>query len=331
MEDMGWNLKGQPWLVHSFKTYATNGSGAYDGESQDYGMNVPHLLYKNINTSTGVNNTEGVAADLLKHGQFISGRSWVEGTTLELGSAFFTQTAIMDDTEELTFKMPVYTTLPSPAPAMVSIARKPESSSTEDGETSVAYDDVVEICPEQDAEATISYQPGADGLKWYALNESLAHIYVPSTTGLKLSLVSKAPIEVEIPLGVTIPEAGEYTIALPSPQAYGNFEAVWLIDHQTGTQTNLLEQSYVLNATGVGDVTARFSLKFGGKKPGAVNLPSPTTIKLKALRGRLPLSNLSPEKVVHVHNVNGQLIFNGLVSELKEINLPDGVYIVRIY
>lgn len=331
MEDMGWNFKGQPWLVHSFKTYATDDTGAYAAESQDYGMNVPHLLYKNINISTG-DNSETNITELLKHGQFISGRSWTDGTTLELGSAFFTQTAIMDDEEELTFKLPVYTgTKNTPYMALVSIARKPASTDSDATETNEIYDDVVEICPQQDAEADISYWPGNDGLKWYAFNESLAHIYVPSTTGQRLSLVSKAPVEVEIPLGVTIPEAGEYIIALPSPQAYSDFDAVWLIDHQTGTQTNLLEHSYVLNATGVGDVTARFSLKFGGKKPGAVNLPSPTTIKLKALRGRLPLSNLSPEKVVHVHNVNGQLIFNGLVSELKEINLPDGVYIVRIY
>lgn len=110
--------------------------------------------------------------------------------------------------------------------ARVSITRSSKNSDDEDHNNGGLCDDVVEICPEQDADEEISYHPGNDGLKWYALNEELAHIYVPSISGLRLSLVSKAPVEVEIPLGVTIPEAGEYTIALPSPQAYSEFEAV---------------------------------------------------------------------------------------------------------
>lgn len=82
-----------------------------------YGMNVPHLLYKNINDQTGNNDQTGVATDLLKQGQFISARSWVDGSTLELGSAFFTQTAVMADKEELTFKRPLYTGATAPISA----------------------------------------------------------------------------------------------------------------------------------------------------------------------------------------------------------------------
>ena len=333
MEDMGWNLKGQPWLVHSFKTYATDGSGNYAAASQDYGMNVPHLLYKNINAQTGDNDTDGVDAGLLKQGQFISGRSWTDGTTLELGSAFFTQTAIMDDTEELTFKQPVYHgTKDNQFLAMVAIAPTAHVSVPAPGGFSAraAYDDVVEICPMQDAETTISYRPGSDGLKWYALDETLAHIYVPSTSGLKLSLVSKAPTEVEIPLGVTIPKAGDYTIALPSPEAYSDYEAVWLIDHHTGSCTNLLDGSYVLRTAATGDNTTRLAIKFGGKKSGSTfNMPS--AMKLRASHGKLPLGGLPSEISIRVHSVNGTVVFNGTVGEFNDHYLTDGVYIVKVY
>lgn len=330
MEDMGWNLKGQPWLVSSFKTYATDGSGNYDASSQDYGMNVPHLLYKNVNIQTGVNDRAGVATDLLKHGQFISGRSWTDGSTLELGSAFFTQTAVMDDMEELTFKRPVYSgTKDNQFLARVSIARKVSTPNHEDELRGECYDDVVEICPKQDAESEISYHPSSDGLKWYALNESLAHIFVPSTTGTKLSIVAKAPVDVEIPLGITLPEAGEYTIALPQPEAYDDFEAVWIIDHQTGSVSNLLEHSYVLSATGAGEVTGRLTLKFGRLRTHDA-LKTPSTLKLAARHGRLPLVGLSSDASIRVYNAKGLLVFSGIVDHLDEQPLSDGVYIVRV-
>lgn len=325
MENMGWNLKGQPWLVHSFKTYATDGDGNYDATSQDYGMNVPHLLYKNINSQTGDNDVTGVASELLKQGQFISGRSWVDGTTLEMGSAFFTQTAIMDDAEELTFRQPFYDgTNVHQFNARVSIARTAEKV--------WKYDDVVEICPNQDAEAEISYHPGTDALKWYALNESLAHIYVPTAANTKLSLVSKAPVDVEIPLGITIPENGDYTISLPEPQAYSDYEAVWLIDHQAGTSTNLLEQNYVLSNVAVGDVTTRLTLKFGGVKPGAnVAVMESQTLKLLARNGKLPLGVLPSGTKVRILNTNGMTFFHGDATDLNNITFPNGVYIVKIY
>lgn len=332
MEDMGWNLKGQPWLVNSFKTYATDGSGSYDPASQDYGMDVPHLIYKNINIQTGDNNNSGVDGDLLKQGQFISGRSWTDGATLELGSAFFTQTAIIDDTEELTFKRPVYRgTKDNQFLARVSITRSSKSSDDETHNNGGLCDDVVEICPEQEADAEISYHAGSDGLKWYALNEALAHIYVPSISGVRLSLVSKAPVEVEIPLGVTIPEAGEYTIALPSPQAYSEFEAVWLIDHQTGTSTNLLEQDYVLNAAVTGDINNRLTLKFGKAKPEdwKLNTGILDVIKVTARNGRVPLSGIGENEQIRIYNTSGVVVFSGPASQSVNTHLSDGVYIIK--
>lgn len=197
-----------------------------------------------------------------------------------------------------------------------------------------AYDDAVELCPRPGANAAIDYHPGADGLKWYALTETLAHIYVPSTSGMKLSLVSQAPVEAEIPIGITIPEAGAYTISLPCPQTYSDYEAVWLIDHQAGTVTNLLQDSYVLHSAVTGDIDTRLTLSFGGQSPPAPNtvpgdFPAGTTIKLRALGGHLPLSGLQPELSVHVYTANGRRVFSGTVAALSRHTFADGVYIIR--
>lgn len=330
MEDMGWNFKGQPWLVHSFKTYATDANGDYDAASQDYGMNVPHLLYKNINAQSGENNTTDVATELLKHGQFISGRSWTDGTTLELGSAFLTQTAIMDDTEELTFKRPVYYgSKESFARQLVSITRMVGRSDQDVHENSNACDDVVEICPLEDAEADVSYQFGNDGLKWYAIDETLAHIYVPSTTGVKMSLVSKAPVEIEIPLGIIIPESGDYTIALPKREAYAAYQGVWLTDHQTRTVTNLQDKNYTFSTNLCGDVNNRLTIKIGGKRPDGTNVHMPSVLKLLAKHGRLPLNCFGDGDKISIYSPNGSVVYRGTVRESRSFLLPDGVYIVK--
>lgn len=159
----------------------------------------------------------------------------------------------------------------------------------------------------------------------------MAHIYVPSISGLRLSLVSKAPVEVEIPLGVTIPEAGEYTIALPSPQAYSEFEAVWLIDHQTGTITNLLEQNYVLNAAVTGDINNRLTLKFGKAKTEdwKLNTGILDVIKVTARNGRVHLRGIGEDEQIRIYNTRGVVVFSGPASQSVNTYLPDGVYIIK--
>lgn len=95
LENMGWNLKGMPWLVSGYNTAnLANGKG--------YDMSAPHMFYT-------------VTAD---GNNFDSSQSWTDGS-LDFGSAFFTQTAVIGDkaTETVTFALPPLPSSKSPTPA----------------------------------------------------------------------------------------------------------------------------------------------------------------------------------------------------------------------
>ena len=64
-----------------------------------------------------------------------------------------------------------------------------------------------------------------------------------------------------MPLGVSIPEDGAYTIAIPDNADTSNYEAVMLKDMATGTESNLLDGAYMFNA-GKGEENNRFTLSF---------------------------------------------------------------------
>ena len=51
-----------------------------------------------------------------------------------------------------------------------------------------------------------------------------------------------------MPLGVSIPEDGAYTIAIPDNADTSDYEAVVLKDMTTGTESNLLDGAYMFNA-----------------------------------------------------------------------------------
>ena len=148
-EHMGWNLKGMPWLVSGYKTYAINGDGLYDGTSEVYQMNVPHLFYNIDKTGSYVAATQ----------------SWANGATLSPGDAYLTQTAIIGDEELLTFRQPYYYGSPA-APARPFVAMAPVADTAGD-----APSDLLEVRPAEGDQATLAYHDGSDGAKWLAFDE----------------------------------------------------------------------------------------------------------------------------------------------------------------
>ena len=313
-ENMGWNLKGMPWLVNSYKTYAIDGSGNYDSSSEDYQMNVPHLFYKMNGDGT-----------YIKAGNLYTQQSWANGSTMTLGDAYFTQTAILGDEETLVFAHPVYTGSPVlPAPrhhvaisAMVS------------GEL---YDDVATLYPQADGDATLDYHEGSDGMKWMPFDEGLAQLYVVGRLGVRMSLVASAPVETDIPLGVAVPQAGDYVVSLPDRDAYSDYTAVWLTDHETKTVTNLLQDSYTLPMTTGGVSENRLTLRFGGRKPVAdkgMEQHLQGIVKVRAFRGRLPLISGDAAQELEVYTVGGNCVFSGTAGECRRTVFADGVYIMK--
>ena len=102
------------------------------------------------------------------------------------------------------------------------------------------------------------FDMGADGVKW--MQRGRAQIYATSGEA-RYSLLSAVNRDGEMPLGVSIPEDGAYTIAIPDNADTSDYEAVMLKDMTTGTETNLLDGAYMFNA-GKGEGNNRFTLSF---------------------------------------------------------------------
>lgn len=288
-ENMGWNLVGMPWLVSRYKT-------------KDQ-MAVPHVIYGNLGETSVAN-------------QFHTGGSWADDITLSPGIGFFTQTAVLDDEETLTFALPVYSapSLSRSASQCVAISRS-------------GYEDVVTVYPDAESDGSLAYRLGSDGLKWNPFDDNFAQIFIESNEGVRMSLVSEAPVEQEMNLGISAPEAGDYTISLPNPEAYSDYDAVWITDTESGNSVNLLNESFVITASQAGDITGRLKLKFGGQKPSDDAVPS--VMKVATRYGHLNLKGISKSGTIRVYNVNGVLVYSGSYADTNNLHLPDGVYIIK--
>ena len=306
-ENMGWNLVGIPFLVNNYTT---------DSDGQDYQMNIPHVTYS-INEVTG---------------NFSTTQSWTEGASLNVGNAFFTQTAAIADSETLIFHLPVYT-VQTPAPARQQIAIMHQADATRVGnDNALHFDDVVDVYPQQEADTRMDYHLGTDGLKWMSFTSEAAQIYVYGDAGVRLSLAAAAPTDADIPLGVVIPEAGSYVISLPDAEAYSDYSAVWVIDRRTGAKTNLLDESFMLTTNDTGDIGDRLLLRFSntGIEEQTISRHVPAVFKVISRNGLLPLHGIDDDTTIEVYNTSGLQVYAGMATKASRLHLPDGVYMIRI-
>ncbi len=117
--DMGWNCIGIPYLVSDYKPYEK--AETY-GASDKYMMNIPHTLwlyYDGVHTPDYNPETDAADSKLVDgDGGYYSVKAWksddadwhvAAGTkkALWVGEGFFTQTATLSDTENLTFYRPI--------------------------------------------------------------------------------------------------------------------------------------------------------------------------------------------------------------------------------
>ena len=323
LENMGWNLKGLPWLVSNYQT-STQADGTYQ-------MQVPHVIYATIPDASASGAGSGLAAS---YGQFYTAQSWASGATLSLSDAFFTQTAAIGPEETVTFKLPLFDGTPvAPARQQVGIAALDDDADATraDDDGFLFFDDVVDVYPQADAPVDMTYHLGSDGLKWMAFDPQQPQLYVSTAQGARLALASQAPVGIEIPLGVRLPDTGRYVIALPSAEAYADQEAVWLIDHEAGTATNLLNSDYTFIASEGGDIVTRLALMFGSEPsmPSAASTSHRGIVKVAARYGRLPLQRLGfTTGSISIYSPDGTLVYSGEASQFNH-HLPDGVYIVK--
>lgn len=120
--------------------------------------------------------------------------------------------------------------------------------------------------------ATLGYDDGLDAPKFFSLAEGVAHFY--TINGDVQYAINERPVASgEILLGLQLPVSGTYSISLgtsrknPS-ETVANQEAseansgLWLIDKQTGAETDLTVTAYTFQAD-AGTLNSRFIIRLG--------------------------------------------------------------------
>lgn len=322
--NMGWNLKGMPYLISNYPVYKKMDDGTY-------AMNVPHVIYT-----------------MEPKGSYVTKRSWESDNTLSPGEAFFTQTATINKEEHLHFAQLLFTSSPEPNPATtrsaLNISLSSADATGEDAYRSVGVSHaagVVSLQPvdnTSDEYASLVYSINRDGAKFMSMNPAIPDIAVCGAGGEMMSLVGAAPVETEISLATRVGSTGRYTFSLDRSAGVSPATTeVWLKDYQTGIVTNLMEDDYTAEIT-VGEnpaspvlTTGRFSLTIGGVRPdigGWDENSARWTISINHCH--VSVSGLSTDSDVLFYTTDGILRHRATPFLGKcEAELSPGVYVVR--
>ncbi|MCI6559246.1 MAG: hypothetical protein MSA37_06480, partial [Prevotella sp.] len=324
--NMGWNLKGMPYLISAYPI-------SQQMEDGSYAMNVPHIIYT-----------------MKPNGSYVTKQSWAssDNNTLSPGEAFFTQTATINDKEHLHFAQLFYTSSASINTASTRYALNISLSSAdatgEDAYRSVGVSHaagVVSLQPvdnTSDEYASLVYSINRDGAKFMSMNPSIPDIAVCGAGGEMMSLSGAAPVEKEISLATRVGSTGRYIFSLDRSAGVSPATTeVWLKDYQTGIVTNLMEDDYTAEIT-TGEnpaspvlTTGRFSLTIGGARPDIGERDENSarwTISINHCH--VSVCGLSTDSDVLFYTTDGILRHRATPFLGKcEAELSPGVYVVR--
>ena len=269
-ENMSWNLFGSPYLC------AMNYSDMEYGRVI-YGYDVNSKVYKTINTD--------------------------EATTPEgyipAGDAVFTQTATLKDYEDVNIDISAGKSgvpYQGMAALTLSISRTGDTRSADDGG---ADGDVLQLNAVAPEMSRTDFDMGADGVKWMA--DGVAQIYATQGGG-RYSLLSAVNVEGRVGVGVTLPEAGMYTIAVPDDCRADGYESVILEDAANERSVDLLEGGYDFTSTTAGDIEGRFSISFNrmidDARGDGIRAWSPS-------RGAIRVEGVEPGDRISIYSVDG--------------------------
>jgi len=304
-ENMGWNMKGLPWLVSYYRTDTILWAGNYLRQ-----MYIPHVIYQMDGSAYGI------AGD-----QAYTSQSWYKGTTVSMGNAFLSQTATQNKKETIIFHQPYYDRNKKIArPAVVTYAtpavtHAPARGATYDHHALTPVADMLTLIPDSTVSSKVQYAYGRDGIKWTA-NENLPQMYAMDAKGLsRLSLLGAAPVEVDIPVGLHVPDSYNgynFTFSLPDKEPYEPYPYVWLIDYEAKTFVNLQDEDYTLPLE-AGEYTKRFAIRIGGFKK---NRPAATETSyvIFASGGTLYVRGTQVGDRITVYTTAGQLVASGMAE-----------------
>jgi hypothetical protein len=180
---------------------------------------------------------------------------------------------------------------------------------------------------------TNSYDIATDALKFFGTSSSLTpefYTIIPNYGSAQINVLNAWSEQLEVPVGLRIKEAGNYTIDLADIRGLDG-TTVYLIDKSTGKSQAITDGAYSFDAA-AGTIENRFALR--GTTPGTTDLPASVFNKttVYAADNNVYVKNLTVGDQVSVYNVAGQLVETlRATSPDTSIALPaKGVYVVKV-
>ena len=299
MENMGWNMKGLPWLVSNYRTDTILEEGNFLRQ-----MYIPHVFYQ----------MDGAGEYITQGDKIYTSRSWDRGSIVSMGNAFFTQTATPKDTETVVFHLPYCgKNEKASRPILRAVSRKHQSAGmtskskikNQKSKITNISSDILTFFPDSTASKTVGYSYGRDGIKWTS-NDGSAQVYMLDAKRIShISLLGSAPTEVDIPIGVYAPEGELFTFSLPEKEAFAGYEYIWLIDYEQKRYINLLDEDYEVSLE-PGENNHRFAVRIGP----------------------FPLTDEKGKRSYVVYTYSSQLFIRGLIAGDKiDIYTPEGKHV----
>ena len=238
--------------------------------------------------------------------------------SVAMGEGVFTQTATLQDYETFTVAAPTAGSDPQGLRGLLVTVAPADAEEA---------DDFIQLKAVESEEASSEFNIAADGVKWMSDDESVAQIYMARNGG-RYSMLSALDINGAVSLGLTIPEAAAYAIAIDEEAWMDEYETVVLEDKTTGQMVDLLEGAYQFQATEAGTVEDRFSIRFNRIVDGLgdnVKAYSPSA-------GMIRVEGAAAGSLVRIYDLNGRCIRVGETSVVNyDVNVgPKGIYLVEV-
>ena len=312
--DKGWNFIGNPYLVQH---------GGLDGSDADVYMGLLVKEMKNGQWTGGwVFNGEQVRYVTQTNDCLNYTSTPVANATIPAFSAFFIQAK---ETGAIAF------TSPNVAAAQSLTARRSDenkeittgiilSGEKHSDRTGLLIAD----------EFTEAYEFNADLSKFD--NQDM-NLYTISPSGkLAFMAINEDLAKQTIPLGYSVSTDGMYTIAFDEQRYSRNdIYALYLIDYDRNETTNLLHMDYNFYSE-TGAHAERFALQvaFAPKTPTDVEYTQVGDILLSREGNTLRLDNLPSDATVTVYDAVGHLVEQHTASQLLQLTLQKGYYLLHI-
>ena len=195
--------------------------------------------------------------------------------------------------------------------------------------------DILTVLPDREADKTIRYSYGRDGIKWLTSTDDAQVYMLDSKRQSRISLLGAAPTEVDIPLGVIVPVTDNpspvtaYTFSLPEKEAFADYEYVWVIDYKLNRTVNLLEHDYEVEIPS-GEHNGRFALRIGGFPKTDAN--GQREYVIFSYGGTLFIRGLIKGDRIDIYAPSGQHVFSTIATD-SEFSIPldyQSGYIIKV-